>query len=120
MKPTPEEKCECGSTDFWFDRTVMGDDPAGEDGMCYRCSKCGKKQGEKPSPSPEARVDWEKEAREIYNCKQCNGTGSYVGSTMGNDGEEEPVEVQCDCYSQILYQITSALSAAYEKGREAR
>ncbi len=47
--------------------------------------------------------------REIYRCKQCNGTGSYVGSVEGKNGEEEPVEVQCDCDSQIIHQITEAL-----------
>ena len=55
-----------------------------------------------PSPSPEARVDWEKEARET-----CSKTG---GHTDMGDGKP--------CVSCVA--IAKALSAAFEKGREAR
>jgi predicted RNase H-like nuclease (RuvC/YqgF family) len=63
------------------------------------------------------RDEAERIAIESYNCKQCNGTGSYVGSVEGRDGEEEMVEVQCNCYAQIIYQMTEALLAF--KGEDA-
>jgi hypothetical protein len=105
-KPTPEEKCKHCKCRL-------------EHGL--KCHQCG----EKPSPSPEARVDWEKEAREIveklkkklhekdsecesnkdeyWGCLSCAFDGEF------NYGVEATIPL-----------IAKALSAAFEKGREAR
>jgi len=68
-KPTPEKKCcwNCGN-DYLNDPKVDCCDAT-----CYKChapydkTRCAEFgfNGSKPSPSPEARVDWENEAREI-------------------------------------------------------
>ena len=34
-------KCSCGGTDTWFDRTITYNPDGTEDGMKTRCSKCG-------------------------------------------------------------------------------
>ena len=78
MKPTPEEKCSCGNKLFHNEVHCMT----------------------KPSPSPEARVDWEKEARKY-------------------------VEWEWDMHNMVSYEsavskLANVLSAAFEKGREAR
>jgi hypothetical protein len=60
------------------------------------------------SPSPEARVDWEKEAKELVENRKIVGcvAASY------------PI---VSCYKPLIEQdIAKALSAAFEKGREAR
>jgi len=82
MKPTPEEKCE----------HVWATQPTTKVPYCLYC-------GKDSSPSPEARVDWEKEAREIL-------LSHYLETAY----EKEIV----------LKKIAKALSAAFEKGREAR
>jgi hypothetical protein len=101
-QPTPEEKCLHIGT---YTATV-----------CVRCNLVLKMQHDSPSPEArckgcgtvgctmhndetEARVDWEKEAREIVECYPDFG------------GHVKP---------NAIRDIAEALSAAFEKGREAR
>ena len=83
--------------------------------MC-ECDVCrGKQWEDKPSPSPEARVDWGKEARKI--ALKINNRCSCVPTYSSNE------ECDCEhCVERYLIQqeIANALSAAFEKGREAR
>jgi hypothetical protein len=85
MNPTPEEKC----SHEWIQKTGLG----------YHCRKC-RNSKIRPSPSPEARVDWEKEAKELFE--------SLVIWTVNQD----PKEVR----ERSLELIAHALSAAYEAG----
>jgi hypothetical protein len=82
-KTTSEEKCKHPEG-----YTTMGTTT----GRMY-CAYCREPE---PSPSPEARVDWKKEARRIY-----------------------PM-LQTDSVKDDIEQLAKALSAAFEKGREAR
>ena len=59
----------------------------------------------KPSPSPEARVDWEKWSMEIVDGVKADGV--IINDEMNR-------------WSSLEKRITKALSAAFEKGREAR
>ncbi len=86
MKPTPEEKCDVESEGFAM------------------APKSRKDVLIVPSPSPEARVDWETQAREI-----CDKISSDMGFISGEF-----------IASKIQDDIAKALSAAFEKGREAR
>ena len=112
MNPTPKEKCE----HEWIQKTGLG----------YHCRKC-RTAKIRPSPShearclcksgirgkhcfdyhpAEARVDWEKEARALVNnLPTVSRTGLIEFS------KDDP---------KALKKITHALSAAFEKGREAR
>ena len=93
VKLTPEEKCEhkrittfvhCADCNHYVDPSVVEEHP-------------------KPSPSPEARVDWEKEANKMI--------------------DDELYHVTIDGSKRRLHlteRIAKALSAAFEKGREAR
>jgi hypothetical protein len=129
MKPTPEEKCKHGT---YFDCLCKDcqEEARNIPPSSVTCDQCGHIMNEpergycdgdtwhlkKPSPkeyvhdlmfqklpidsspSPEARVDWEKVAREL------------VDEYMSEDLHED----------DLVWGITKALSAAFEKGREAR
>ncbi len=86
MKPTHEEKCQHKDISESYLNGVL---------MQKNCVDCGKDL--RPSPSPEARVDWEQRAEEllenIMNFPLSYGLKEFVA------GE---------------------LKAAFEKGREAR
>ena len=99
-KPTPEEKCKC----FCHTEGFAGDitqhhccSPSPEARCAYEhlpdrvCMKCGKYE-----PTPEARVDWDEEARELLN-----GMEGYVEVLKHKD----------------VVLLAKALSAAFEKGR---
>jgi len=77
----------------------------------------------------ESRVDWEKEAEATVTCLDCEGAGWTIGLKNGLRGEPEQEQVQCPkCYQgriasygdELIPRIAKALSAAFEKGREAR
>jgi hypothetical protein len=115
MKPTPEEKC---SHDWKW---------ATDDYICRKCNTWRKAMMPSPSPearcdvhaeqtqgcqrcfppSPEARVDWEKEADDIIEGFMADG-GEVDGDWVKSSG------------SSLYKRIAKALSAAFEKGREAR
>jgi hypothetical protein len=65
-----------------------------------------KKENNITSPSPEARVDWEKEANHIC--------GEWYVIHYGNTGMTK------NNLNVLESLIAKALSAAFEKGREAR
>ena len=79
MKPTPEEKCKFCE---WCEPEM-------------NCNEC-----KKPSPSPEARVDWDREAEIIIHAI--------------------PADCEDDYFQMSKTIIKNALQAAFEKGREAR
>ena len=90
-KPTPEEKCE-----HHCDESKQ---------ICH----CGKEQ--KPSPSPEARVDWEKKLLTDF-CNWLEDAG-YLDDDWWC---ENPKAVD-----RYLFERKKFIkSAAFEKGREAR
>ena len=89
-KPTPEEKCS-------HDWNVV----EYRSGIYRECSKCCKEELMN-SPSPEARVDWEKEARRIVDKKFGVWSLTHKWKLF------------------LIKHIVPALSAAFEKGREAR
>jgi len=98
-KPTPEEKCEDMTT--------------------WNCGKCGMIVEHpsdphtcKPSPSPEARVDWENFIQKTIN-----------DETVRNNPETAVHEFSevCSCWTCHLSSILARrIQAAFEKGREAR
>ena len=92
MKPTHEEKCE----HQW---TVFRNAPF--------CSKCHSTN----QSSPEARVDWEKEAREIAS--------NVMPDRWIHMVKDEPVDL-FEIRKSYAISIAKALSAAFEKGREER
>jgi hypothetical protein len=117
-KPTPEEKwcevcdCKCGlehwSHDVELIRNLrhqnkkLREQMQNNNGVMDLSFEAWKQP--KSSPSPEARVDWEGEAREIVLNYQCDG-GEIGRDNHGSELEER---------------IAKALSEAFEKGREAR
>ena len=123
-KPTPEEKClhewvSVSKGDFSYEECVKcgkvvdvcSPSPEArcehEWGVGYSnssCTKCGVKW-----PGSEARVDWKKEAREIVYKQDV-----YLGGLA--DLHLEFGEM----LEEMVFGIAKALSAAFEKGREAR
>jgi hypothetical protein len=103
MKPTPEEKCPgCGLSDcvHWeIEKSEKMNKPSHSPEAKKRDIPLDEIQGclKGKIPAPEARVDWEKEAREIVE--------KYKGSWFPHEMQEL---------------IAKALSNAFEKGREAR
>ena len=93
-KPTPEEKCM--SREVCKHQRLVGD-------YCQACDR----ESYKSSPSPEARVDWEREADDIIEGFMADG-GEVDGRWIKSSG------------SSLYERIAKALSAAFEKGREAR
>ena len=95
-KPTPEEKwCMCGN--FSSTRLV--------------CMTCGEKTpdypyNKNPSPSPEARVDWEQQADDFC-----------IWLTGGVAEFSLPREQVMAFWKK---EFKKSLQAAFEKGREAR
>jgi len=123
MKPTPEEKCvEKIIMEDWKKHPHMKLSPVegctcvccspspAEKIMCNQCNGWGyyiSKDGTGPHTSPEARVDLEKEARELISGFLSDGgiiDYTYMKSIGGS----------------LQKRIAKALSAAFEKGREAR
>lgn len=121
-KPTPEEKC---SHDWIYT----------ENGNIPKCRLCGVSYAvkifstfDKPSPSHEARVDWEKDVKGI--AKRMNnslhGELCDIMPSIAEDSEQPEwtvgeLQVMIDRFWRIVTpSITIALSAAFEKGREAR
>jgi hypothetical protein len=95
--PSPEAKCKCEDLKVDLDWTVW-------------CPKCGEKLlvPIKP-PAPEARVDWEKEAKKLLKQEE---------RTVGTN---YPLYDCTPHWWKRKYQvIAKALQAAFEKGREAR
>ena len=96
MKPTSEERKSMNGHLTWFD-----DDP--------NEARVHGKNWDDPTPMhfAEARVDWDKEAKEcgfLIRCKSCY-----------------PFQRPCEkCEEMRIKRIASYLSAAFEKGREAR
>ena len=86
-RPTTEEKC---SHEFYEVLKRMD--------VPVKCAKCGVMIDD--SPSPEARVDWGREAEIIINAI--------------------PADREDDYFQMAKTIIKNALSAAFEKGREAR
>jgi hypothetical protein len=92
MNPTPEEKCE--------------------DTRCKKCKKGGWsisycESMHQRSPSPEARVDWEKSYDII--CVHLNNMVADTG-----------IQDKGGYLRAWAMNLAKALSAAFEKGREAR
>jgi len=87
MKPTPEEKCKFCE---WCEPEM-------------NCNEC-----KKPSPSPEARVDWEK-SRE----REAIEKGFKLAYQAGAKADYFSVPFE-------MIKIDNAIQAAFEKGREAR
>ena len=86
-KPTPEEKCLP---------------------FC-QCNKCCQ---DLSSPSPEARVDWEKEAMDILD-------GLYLDAVK--DSHPHHLPVPCiGGIKECAKAIANLCKAAFEKGRETR
>jgi hypothetical protein len=84
-KPTPEEKCEHEKHCFFPDRPC-----------CCRIT----------SPSPEARVDWNGKASEIW---------AKILEAKSWQGMTEMKLLEC-----LHNEWFTVISAAFEKGREAR
>jgi len=123
-EPTPEEKCKKHQWFFHWDEGYASCINCGikeheeTDRERYRSQVEGheKQECEDPnqpvmnqpmsSPSPEARVDWEKEADRIV-------AGGWTDA--GDYGDITDENWTC-----LKLDITKALSAAFEKGRETR
>ena len=91
--PSPEAKRECYDPDM----KTWGKHKYDKDGFCIFCG----------NTSPEARVDWEEEAREIVE-----------GNAIKNFGSSWFINREgMNC---CIADFAKALSAAFEKGREAR
>jgi hypothetical protein len=125
MKPTPEEKCpDCDGNGWYFE----GSEEQPAQVQCRNCNATGwvkkpstkeyvhdlmfKKLPIKPSPSPEARVDWEGEAAELINILphiDCCGGDMCDEDFSMKEREQQAVEM-----------IAKALSNAFEKGRKHR
>ena len=86
-KPTPEEKC----SHEWIQKTGLG----------YHCRKC-RTAKIRPSPSPEARVDWEKWAEEVAD------------PIIKGDDVIGGFEIR------TYHRALKVIQAAFEKGREER
>jgi hypothetical protein len=111
-KPTPEEKCEKEpSIEEMSSEEFIGHLFYNVLGGIHANEEIDARRGildmiaDKSSPSPEARVDWAKEASNMFWECHCN--------------EQDSGDDEC-MWCKIRKQVAKALSAAFEKGREAR
>jgi hypothetical protein len=76
----------------------------------YKCHSCLKESPVESSPSPEARVDWEKEAHKgVTEWKIDEHLTLYPILSRGIDAKSIPY---------LVKSVTKALSAAYEAGEK--
>jgi hypothetical protein len=87
-----------------------------------------REERERCAPSPEARVDWEKEAKEIAQVAEFKKKPTIEElETILNSPEGRNVVIlpdgsvsNSDYETNLVKRIAKALSAAFEKGREGR
>ena len=98
-KPTPEEKCEHEQLACTQCSEVVSPSPEARKEKSLNDVIIDRADG-KPVISPEARVDWESEVSELVQ--------AAISYSMKGD------------YEQFVSRCKEVLSAAFEKGREAR
>jgi hypothetical protein len=136
-KPTPEEKCTCITPPSIL-CPVHGNSPSPE-----ARPNCGEELCDECNPSPEARVDWELKLIEgllwyaldpdFHDNKPLQGVEHFMKYKAEFDDKDSPWYKRehmgdctqepnscATCQIEQIEQEARILSAAFEKGREAR